>query len=176
MPADETPMNTLAERDEPPPTGLRLDVENASDRTTTPGNDTLHRWAAAALAATGEATDNTAMELAIRIVDEAESRSLNHQWRDRDRPTNVLSFPGEALPGLPLRHLGDLVICAAVVEREADEQGKTATAHWAHMVVHGTLHLLGHDHQTDDEAEAMERIERTVLAELGFPDPYTLTD
>jgi len=118
-------------------------------------------------------------EVTIRYVAPDESRSLNAQFRQKDRPTNVLSFPAaddpsdlEVLPGSELPYLGDLVICADVVESEAKEQGKTRREHHAHMVVHGILHLLGYDHLTDDEAEQMESIEIRVLASLGYPDPY----
>jgi len=112
-------------------------------------------------------------ELTIRLVDEPEGRELNRTWRQKDYATNVLSFPAEVPDGLldiPL--LGDLVICVPVLEREAAEQGKTLQAHWAHLVIHGCLHLLGYDHIDDDEAEEMESIERQLLAELGHTDPY----
>lgn len=112
-------------------------------------------------------------ELTIRLVDEAEGRELNHHWRHKDYATNVLSFPADVpdeLLDIPL--LGDLVICVPVVEREAHEQGKTLEAHWAHLVIHGCLHLLGYDHILDEEAEEMESLERLLLAELGHPDPY----
>ncbi|MCP3290146.1 rRNA maturation RNase YbeY, partial [Aeromonas hydrophila] len=99
-------------------------------------------------------------EVTVRIVDEAESNELNLTYRGKDKPTNVLSFPFEAPPGLELPLLGDLVICRQVVEHEATEQGKPLMAHWAHMVVHGSLHLLGYDHIEDDEAEEMEALER----------------
>ncbi|MGL4251094.1 MAG: rRNA maturation RNase YbeY [Aeromonas sp.] len=111
-------------------------------------------------------------EVTVRIVDEAESNELNLTYRGKDKPTNVLSFPFEAPPGLELPLLGDLVICRQVVEREAQEQGKPLMAHWAHMVVHGTLHLLGYDHMEDDEAEEMEALERDIMQALGFADPY----
>ncbi|AKA16342.1 rRNA maturation RNase YbeY [Aeromonas hydrophila] len=114
-------------------------------------------------------------EVTVRIVDEAESNELNLTYRGKDKPTNVLSFPFEAPPGLELPLLGDLVICRQVVEHEAAEQGKPLMAHWAHMVVHGSLHLLGYDHIEDDEAEEMEALERDIMQELGFADPY-LTD
>jgi probable rRNA maturation factor len=112
-------------------------------------------------------------ELTIRLVDEPEARELNRTYRHKDYATNVLSFPAEVpdeLLDIPL--LGDLVICVAVVEREAAEQGKTLDAHWAHLVIHGCLHLLGYDHEEDAEAEEMEALERNLLAELGHPDPY----
>ncbi|WP_144714398.1 rRNA maturation RNase YbeY [Aeromonas veronii] len=111
-------------------------------------------------------------EVTVRIVDEAESNELNLTYRGKDKPTNVLSFPFEAPPGLELPLLGDLVICRQVVEREAEEQGKPLMAHWAHMVVHGSLHLLGYDHIEDEEAEEMEALERDIMLELGFADPY----
>lgn len=111
-------------------------------------------------------------EVTVRLVDEAESRELNLTYRGKDKPTNVLSFPFEAPPGMELPLLGDLVICRQVVEAEAAEQGKTLDAHWAHMVVHGSLHLLGYDHIEDEEAEEMEALERDIMQELGFPDPY----
>ncbi|WP_265422822.1 rRNA maturation RNase YbeY [Aeromonas salmonicida] len=111
-------------------------------------------------------------EVTVRIVDEAESRELNLTYRGKDKPTNVLSFPFEAPPGLELPLLGDLVICRQVVEQEAAEQNKPLEAHWAHMVVHGSLHLLGYDHIEDDEAEEMEQLERDIMQELGFADPY----
>ena len=103
----------------------------------------------------------------MRLVGIDEGRALNRDWRGRDYATNVLSFPMQE-PG----YLGDIVICAAVVAREAVEQHKSARAHWAHMVVHGVLHLLGHDHVVDAEAERMEALERKLLLRLGFPDPY----
>ncbi|SDK14362.1 rRNA maturation RNase YbeY [Billgrantia gudaonensis] len=111
-------------------------------------------------------------ELTVRFVDAAESQALNRDYRGRDRPTNVLSFPFEAPPGLALPLLGDLVVCHPVVEREAVEQRKPLRDHYAHLVIHGTLHLLGHDHIDDAEAEAMERLERELLAGLAIPDPY----
>jgi probable rRNA maturation factor len=125
-------------------------------------------WAAAAAGVKGRHA-----ELAIRLVGKRESRRLNAHWRGKDYATNVLSFPVEGLPPvIRPRPLGDLVICAPVVAAEALEQGKTQSAHWAHMVVHGVLHLLGHDHEQDAEAVRMERLERRILARLGFPDPY----
>ncbi|KGY08950.1 rRNA maturation RNase YbeY [Vibrio sinaloensis] len=111
-------------------------------------------------------------ELTIRIVDEEESHQLNHEYRGKDKPTNVLSFPFEVPPGIEMNLLGDLVICKQVVEREAQEQNKPLLAHWAHMVVHGSLHLLGYDHIEDDEAEEMESLETEIMQEMGFEDPY----
>jgi probable rRNA maturation factor len=128
-----------------------------------PGPVSLRRWAR--LAAGGRRG-----ELGIRIVGAGESRALNARWRGREGPTNVLSFP--ASPALAGRQIGDIVVCAPVVSREAREQGKPLAAHWAHMVVHGTLHLLGFDHERAKDARRMEGRERALLARLGIPDPY----
>jgi probable rRNA maturation factor len=111
-------------------------------------------------------------EVTIRLVDDAESHQLNMTYRGKDKSTNVLSFPFEAPPGMELPLLGDLVICRQVVEKEAQEQQKELLAHWAHMVVHGSLHLLGYDHIVDEEAEEMESIEIEIMQSLGYPDPY----
>ncbi|BEI22470.1 rRNA maturation RNase YbeY [Vibrio fluvialis] len=111
-------------------------------------------------------------EVTIRIVDEPESHQLNLEYRGKDKPTNVLSFPFEAPPGMELDLLGDLIICRQVVEQEAVEQNKPLLAHWAHMVVHGSLHLLGYDHIEDDEAEEMESLETEIMQNMGFEDPY----
>lgn len=116
--------------------------------------------------------DDERWELTIRLVDEAESQTLNRDYRGKDKSTNVLSFPFEGPPGVPLPLLGDLVVCHAVVVREAEEQGKPLAHHYAHMVIHGTLHLMGYDHIDDDDAEEMEALERVLLAELDIPDPY----
>ncbi|TDO08706.1 MULTISPECIES: rRNA maturation RNase YbeY [Halomonas] len=134
-----------------------------------PSQAELEAWVAAVL---GRQADEPRHELTIRFVDAAESQALNHRYRHRNASTNVLSFPFESPPGVSLPLLGDLVICHPVVVREAAEQDKSRHAHYAHMVVHGTLHLLGHDHLEDDEAEAMETLEREILASLGFADPY----
>lgn len=113
-----------------------------------------------------------AAEVTVRIVDSAESQQLNSDYRGKDKPTNVLSFPFEVPAGIELDLLGDLVICKQVVELEAEEQQKPLTAHWAHMVIHGTLHLLGYDHIDDEEAEVMESLETEIMQELEFEDPY----
>lgn len=146
---------------------LRIDVQVGGTRTGLPGVAKLRHWARSALA--GRRRD---AELSIRIVDAAESQALNRRYRGKDRPTNVLAFPAELPPELGLSLLGDLVICREVVEAEARAQAKPLDAHWAHMVVHGTLHLMGYDHESADEAAVMEAIETQVLAELGWPDPY----
>jgi probable rRNA maturation factor len=146
---------------------LVLDLQIASAAEGLPSEAQLQAWAEAALRDEREET-----ELTIRIVDEPESQALNRDYRDKDKPTNVLSFPFEAPPGVPCELLGDLVICAPVVAREAAEQGKSAPAHWAHMVVHGVLHLLGYDHEEDAQAEDMEALEVQILAGLAIADPY----
>ncbi|MEZ8195982.1 MULTISPECIES: rRNA maturation RNase YbeY [Vibrio] len=111
-------------------------------------------------------------ELTVRIVDEQESHQLNYDYRGKDKPTNVLSFPFEAPPGIEIDLLGDLIICRQVVEKEAEEQSKPLLAHWAHMVVHGSLHLLGYDHIENDEAEEMESLETEIMQSMGYDDPY----
>ena len=111
-------------------------------------------------------------DLAVRVVGAAESRRLNRRYRRKDRPTNVLSFPASVPRADGSRPLGDLVVCAAVVAREAREQDKTLAQHWAHMIVHGTLHLLGYDHEQPGDARRMERWETWVLRALGYPNPY----
>ncbi|MFC7368092.1 MULTISPECIES: rRNA maturation RNase YbeY [Vreelandella] len=116
--------------------------------------------------------DDERRELTIRFVDEAESQALNRDYRGKDKPTNVLSFPFENPPGVSLPLLGDLVICHAVVTLEANEQQKCLEHHYAHMVVHGTLHLMGYDHVEEQEAERMEQLERELLATLDIADPY----
>ena len=146
---------------------LRVDVQLATDGPALPTEKQLIEWARAAWrGGSGDA------EVVVRAVDEVEGRRLNHEFRGRDRATNVLSFPFEPLPGVDIDHLGDLVICAPVVAREAAQQGKPAHAHWAHMVIHGMLHLQGHDHETDDQATIMEGLETEILGRLGFPAPY----
>jgi len=151
---------------------LELDLQIASDAAELPSEAQFRSWCSIAL------RQRTAdSELTIRLVDEAEGRELNHTWRHKDYATNVLSFPAEIPDGiLDIPLLGDLVICVPVVEREAAEQGKALHAHWAHLVIHGCLHLLGYDHIEDAEAEEMEALERQLLAELGHPDPYADED
>lgn len=146
---------------------LRIDVQVAGSRSGLPEVARLRHWARSALA--GQRRD---AELSIRIVDAAESQALNRRYRGKDKPTNVLAFPAELPPELALPLLGDLVICREVVEAEAAAQAKPRDAHWAHMVVHGTLHLVGYDHETAEEAAAMEALEAEILADLGWPNPY----
>lgn len=114
-------------------------------------------------------------EISVRLVSREEIRLLNRDYRQQDKATNVLSFPAGAITGLPpdaARLLGDIVVCAAVVSDEAAEQGKSASDHWAHMLVHGTLHLLGYDHQSAAEAAEMEGLESSILTANGLTDPY----
>ena len=152
---------------------LRLDVAvgYAAPRAGVPAAVSFRKWVAAALAGRIREAD-----LAIRIVGAKEGRALNRHYRGKDYATNVLSFPAELPEGLPkgvkLPLLGDLVLCAPVIAREAREQGKPLPAHYAHLTVHGTLHLLGWDHEDAREAEAMEQLEREILASMGLPDPY----
>ncbi|UTW02971.1 rRNA maturation RNase YbeY [Amphritea atlantica] len=136
-----------------------------------PSEAQLTEWVTSALKGRLDAA-----ELSIRIVSPEESRELNHQYRGKDSATNVLSFPFEMPDGIELDLLGDLVVCAEVVAREAHEQNKPLFHHWCHMVVHGVLHLLGFDHINNDDAEEMEQLEKEILASLGIPDPYLLTE
>lgn len=147
-----------------------LDLQLASSATNLPTLDEFKTWLSLAIPSEQQQWDIT-----LRVVDEAESQSLNRDYRGKDYPTNVLSFPADVPAELNIPLLGDLVICAPVVAREACEQGKPLAAHWAHLCIHGALHLLGYDHQTDEEAEAMEAIETKLIMGLGFADPYTST-
>lgn len=144
-----------------------VDLQVEIDDNDLPDEAQFTQWVEAALTDRKEEA-----ELCIRLVDPEESRELNHQYRGKDKSTNVLSFPFEVPDDIPLNLLGDLVICADVVRREAEEQNKPLHNHWAHMVVHGTLHLIGYDHINDEDAEEMEQLEREILAQLSIPDPY----
>lgn len=147
---------------------ITVDIDNGSADDEVPEPASLRAWATTALA---RLAINDA-ELAIRLVDEAESACLNGHYRHKDGATNVLSFPADLPPEVDLPLLGDIVICAPVVAREAGEQGKAVDAHWAHMVIHATLHLLGYDHLDAGEAAVMENLETDILTGLGFPPPY----
>ena len=150
---------------------ITLDLQLAFDAPDLPTETQFQQWLdAAVLPFQAEA------EVTIRIVGNAESQQLNFDYRGKDKPTNVLSFPFQCPPGIELPLLGDLVICTPVVAQEAQQQNKTLSAHWAHMVVHGCLHLLGFDHINDDDAEQMEAEEVTILQQLGFTNPYLLDD
>jgi probable rRNA maturation factor len=147
---------------------LELDLQIALDLPGLPTEADFRRWAEAALTGAGYQKD---AELTLRIVNEAESTALNETYRRKQGPTNVLSFPFEAPPEVDSSLLGDIVICAPVVLREAVSQGKTPEAHWAHLVAHGVLHLLGYDHD-ETQAAAMEALEIRILTDLGYADPY----
>jgi probable rRNA maturation factor len=148
-----------------------IDIQFAMSVAGVPDEERLRSWVRLALGDRAQAA-----ELSVRVVDEAEITALNSRYRGKDYPTNVLSFPYEGMPGVESALLGDVVICAPVVAREAVEQGKPAEAHWAHMAIHGTLHLLGYDHDDAGEAERMEALETRLLAELGFAEPYRQHD
>ncbi|GAB6067403.1 rRNA maturation RNase YbeY [Methylothermus subterraneus] len=143
----------------------RVEIQIACDHPCPP-RPKLRQWAIAAL-------EGEIAEISLAIVGEEEMAALNWRFRRREGPTNVLSFPFAAPSDLPLAFLGDVVICAPVVAREAAAYGKAESAHFAHMVVHGVLHLRGFDHLTEEQAEAMEGREREILARLGFQDPYS---
>jgi probable rRNA maturation factor len=144
-----------------------IDIQYAMAVDGIPSEDAIRQWVLQALP-----EENKGAELTVRIVDEAEITALNHQYRGKDGPTNVLSFPYEGIPGVASELLGDIVICAPVVASEAIAQDKPLDAHWAHIVVHGVLHLLGYDHQHDDHAHQMEAREAELLASLGYANPY----
>ena len=152
----------------------RVDMQIASDAGSLPNEEQLRHWIDSTLQATSE-NGGGEFEVSVRLVNEEESRELNHRYRQQDKATNVLSFPFDGMEGLPdeaVRPLGDLVICAPVVAKEASEQDKAVLDHWARMVVHGTLHLLGYDHEDDAQAATMETLEKEVLQGLGNDDPY----
>lgn len=149
---------------------LRLCLQKTVTGFDIPSNDRFKKWVSLVLG--HQPSQKT--ELTIRIVDTAEIRQLNAEYRQKDKPTNVLSFPSE-IPeafSLNVKYLGDIVICAPVVVDEAKQQGKVAIAHWAHLTIHGVLHLLGYDHEQEQEAAVMEAMEIELLGELGYPNPY----
>jgi probable rRNA maturation factor len=147
---------------------LILDIQRACSDPV-PEEEDLRSWIAAALTNQAQGGDT---EISLRIVDSAEMARLNNAYRGKDGPTNVLSFPAELPAELGLPLLGDIVICAPVVKAEAAAQHKPLAAHWAHMAVHGTLHLLGYDHIEEQEANTMETLESEILASLNYPCPY----
>ena len=162
---------------------VAVEVQYVSKHTDLPKKAMLIHWVNAVLQSQNASGSPSSLkqrrkkrrvELTIRIVDEAEAQQLNETWRHRPYPTNVLSFPLESSPDLPIPLLGDLVICAPVVAREAKEQQKSLEAHWAHLVIHGTLHLLGYDHLEESQAQVMETLEINILKNLGYPNPYHL--
>lgn len=157
---------------------VTVDVQLALDEGSAayvPGTKQIQQWTAVAIDA-GSQKKIAGAQITVRIVEEKEICQLNENFRHKTGATNVLSFPFMPPLGIPademLNSLGDLAVCAAVVNKEASEQRKENIAHWAHMIIHGTLHLLGYDHQGDEEAFEMESLEKKVMLELGFPDPY----
>ncbi|MES2825960.1 MAG: rRNA maturation RNase YbeY [Pseudomonadota bacterium] len=145
-----------------------IDIEINSINKHIPSVENIEHWISVAL----HSDELVNAEVSIYIVDETESQELNLQYRAINKPTNVLSFPADIHEAVGVPLLGDLVICAPVVEREAAEQGKSLDAHWAHMLIHGTLHLLGYDHIEDDEANVMEALETYLMAQMNLPAPY----
>jgi probable rRNA maturation factor len=151
----------------PEPRAHDIEVQFAVTASGIPSAAEIRQWAARAL----EEHDRPS-ELVVRIVDEVEITALNRRYRGKNGPTNVLSFPCEGFPGMPGGLLGDIVICAPVVAAEAVTQGKPLAAHWAHLVIHGVLHLLGYDHAQAADARRMEARESSLLSGLGFPSPW----
>ena len=152
---------------------VSVDVQIASESDSIPDTEEIESWLTGAVRRSLQKGD---LEISIRIVDEIEGRRMNKRFRAQDKATNVLSFPAE-LPKWPVdtpKILGDIVICGPVVEREAREQGKQVGDHWAHMLVHGALHLLGYDHESDEDAQLMESLETELLAKRGIADPYAI--
>jgi probable rRNA maturation factor len=153
------------------PMRTELEVQRATTLASVPDDDQFQIWVDAALAG-----KSNQFSLSIRIVDEDEAQRFNRDYRNKDYATNVLSFPAELPEGLPAEirqsQLGDLLICAPVVAREASEQHRSETDHWAHLTIHGVLHLLGYVHEQADEADVMESLETEILAKLGISDPY----
>lgn len=149
---------------------ITIDLQNPYDYPEILKVDEVTRWINCALTHIGY--DKESAELTVRIVDEAESQQLNSDYRSKHRPTNILSFPFEAPAQIACDLLGDLIICYPIIESEAAEQNKDVINHWAHMLIHGTLHLLGFDHIEDSEAEIMESYEVAILAKLGITNPY----
>lgn len=145
-----------------------VDIQLADGSAKTPDAQQIRDWVAAVFTA----LERSPLALTLRIVGEEEMAKLNRRYRGLNQPTNVLSFPVEPLPGVCTDLLGDIVVCGPVVNQEAAIQQKLPMGHWAHMVVHGVLHLFGYDHESDQEATAMETLEIFVLERLGFSDPY----
>jgi probable rRNA maturation factor len=151
----------------------QVDIQVAVDDEFVPGSDDIVFWVSRAMRAAGRRED---ADVSVRVVSVTEMQQLNSEFREQDKPTNVLSFPAGDIEGLPPDAdvpLGDIVVCAEIVRSEAKEQGKSAEAHWAHMVVHGTLHLLGFDHENDSDAVTMEGLEIQILTDNGIANPYT---
>jgi probable rRNA maturation factor len=158
-------------------TTATVEVQIASDIGDLPDEEQLRNWVTSALQAV-DANAGKDFELSVRLVDEDEARELNGRYRNKDKATNVLSFPFEDFDGLPedmVRPLGDIVVCAPVVAQEASQQKKALLDHWAHMVIHGTLHLLGYDHQNEAQSDTMETLEISILRGFGIENPYRET-
>lgn len=153
---------------------LQISVQIAASRRGVPHPRRLRAWAAKGFEVANAAVRERTVHVVLRIVNAPESRTLNRTWRSKDKATNVLSFPAGQVVADGVRELGDIVICKDVVAAEARAQGKTAAAHWAHMVVHGMLHLLGYDHLRARDAAVMERSEARILREFGYRDPYVV--
>ena len=145
-----------------------VDIQLADGSAKTPDAQQIRAWVAAVFTA----LERSPLVLTVRVVGEEEMVKLNRRYRGRNHSTNVLSFPIESLPGIHTDLLGDIVVCGPVVDREAAIQHKSPIGHWAHMVVHGLLHLFGYDHESDQDATAMEALETSVLEGLGYSDPY----
>jgi probable rRNA maturation factor len=143
-----------------------LDIQNVTAFKPLPGTEQFETWVSLAL------EGHPGCELTLRLVDEEESRQLNSRYRGKDQPTNVLSFPADLPAGIEPPLLGDIVICAPLVGKEAEAQNKSLQSHWAHLVIHGVLHLLGHDHQVEEEAAEMESLEVDLLASIAIANPY----
>jgi probable rRNA maturation factor len=153
---------------------VTADVQVACDDPDIPASADIQNWIAAAIEQSGRKPAGD-VDVAVRVVDAEEIRTLNRLYRDKDKPTNVLSFPTGDIDGLPPEAgvlLGDVVVCAAIVAAEAGEQGKALADHWAHIIVHGTLHLLGFDHENEADAVEMESLETQILASQSVTDPY----
>ena len=145
-----------------------VDIQLADSSTRTPDAQRIRGWVAAVFTTLGRSP----LALTVRVIDEEEMAKLNRRYRGRNQSTNVLSFPMEPLPGMRTDLLGDIVVCGPVVDREAAIQNKSPMDHWAHMVVHGLLHLFGYNHESDQDAMLMEALEKSALGRLGFSDPY----
>ena len=170
MATEKNPDLTLMSSD------IQIDVQVAANVSNVPADLVIQNWLEQVIAQVGNDTARS-IEISVKIVDETEGRALNRQFRQKDSATNVLSFPllDADLPELPAElplAMGDIVICAPVVAREASEQGKNSLDHWAHMLVHGALHLFGYDHETEVEAQEMEMLEARILAVGGVGNPY----
>ncbi len=146
---------------------MKVNIQVASKAKYIPAPASFKRWIKAVLQ-----NKKTDAEVIVRIVDEAESRELNFKYRHKNTPTNVLAFPFDAPPVIDISFLGDIAICAPIVNKEAAEQGKSVEAHWAHLTIHGMLHLLGYDHLKIKDAKKMEARETEILNNLGFLNPY----